>query len=91
MAIRAAHIGTGNVGRLALAELISNPAFELTGSAGPQAHPRSPQEVGAEMAEAREFGSGCLIRPAPIPPIADPDDAPEPTRPTAVFAVGSVG
>ncbi|MGY4709391.1 NAD(P)H-dependent amine dehydrogenase family protein [Mycolicibacterium sp. CBM1] len=31
MAIRVAHIGTGNVGRLALAELISNPAFELTG------------------------------------------------------------
>ncbi|HPX36154.1 MAG TPA: diacylglycerol kinase [Mycobacterium sp.] len=30
MAIRVAHIGTGNVGRLALAELISNPAFELT-------------------------------------------------------------
>lgn len=31
MAIRVAHIGTGNVGRLALSELISNPAFELTG------------------------------------------------------------
>jgi hypothetical protein len=31
MAIRVAHIGTGNVGRLALAELIENPAFELTG------------------------------------------------------------
>ncbi|BBZ76087.1 diacylglycerol kinase [Mycolicibacterium anyangense] len=31
MAIRVAHIGTGNVGRLALAELISNPGFELTG------------------------------------------------------------
>ena len=30
MAIRVAHIGTGNVGRLALAELIANPAFELT-------------------------------------------------------------
>ncbi len=30
MAIRVAHIGTGNVGRLALAELIENPAFELT-------------------------------------------------------------
>lgn len=72
MAIRAAYIGTGNVGRLALAELISNPAFELTGAAGPQAHPRSPQEVGAEMAEAREFGSGCLIRPAPIPPDRGP-------------------
>ena len=31
MAIRVAHIGTGNVGRLALSELIANPAFELTG------------------------------------------------------------
>lgn len=31
MAIRVVHIGTGNVGRLALAELIANPAFELIG------------------------------------------------------------
>jgi hypothetical protein len=31
MAIRVAHIGTGNVGRLALAGLIDNPQFELTG------------------------------------------------------------
>lgn len=31
MAIRVAHIGTGNVGRIALSELIANPAFELTG------------------------------------------------------------
>ena len=31
MTIRVVHIGTGNVGRLALAELIENPAFELTG------------------------------------------------------------
>jgi hypothetical protein len=30
MAIRVAHIGTGNVGRLALIELITNPQFELT-------------------------------------------------------------
>jgi hypothetical protein len=30
MAIRVAHIGTGNVGRPALTELITNPAFELT-------------------------------------------------------------
>ncbi|HZA09220.1 diacylglycerol kinase [Mycobacterium sp.] len=29
MAIRVAHIGTGNVGRLALIELVTNPAFEL--------------------------------------------------------------
>jgi hypothetical protein len=31
MAIRVVHLGTGNVGRLALAELIANPAFELAG------------------------------------------------------------
>ncbi len=31
MVIRVVHIGTGNVGRLALAELIANPAFELVG------------------------------------------------------------
>ncbi|MCV7343097.1 NAD(P)H-dependent amine dehydrogenase family protein [Mycolicibacterium rhodesiae] len=31
MAIRVAHIGTGNVGRMALSELIENPGFELTG------------------------------------------------------------
>jgi hypothetical protein len=31
MAIRVAHVGTGNVGGLALAELITNPRFELTG------------------------------------------------------------
>ena len=31
MVIRVVHVGTGNVGRLALAELITNPAFELVG------------------------------------------------------------
>src|SRR6185437_2871769 len=31
MAIRVAHVGTGNVGRLALIELITNPQFELAG------------------------------------------------------------
>ena len=31
MAIRVAHIGTGNVGRLALTGLLTNPQFELTG------------------------------------------------------------
>jgi hypothetical protein len=31
MAIRVAHVGTGNVGRLALTELVTNPQFELTG------------------------------------------------------------
>ena len=32
MASRVAHVGTGNVGGLALAELIANPQFELTGA-----------------------------------------------------------
>jgi 2,4-diaminopentanoate dehydrogenase len=31
MAIRVAHVGTGNVGGLALAQLITDPQFELTG------------------------------------------------------------
>ena len=31
MAIRVAHIGTGNVGRIALNHLISDPRFDLTG------------------------------------------------------------
>jgi len=31
MAIRVAHIGTGNVGRLALTQLIADPRFDLTG------------------------------------------------------------
>lgn len=43
MAIRVAHIGTGNVGRLALAELITNPAFELTGVCV-----SSPEKVGKD-------------------------------------------
>lgn len=30
MAIRVAHVGTGNVGRLALTAILSNPAYELT-------------------------------------------------------------
>jgi hypothetical protein len=31
MTVRVAHVGTGNVGRLALTELVTNPQFELTG------------------------------------------------------------
>lgn len=46
MAIRVAHIGTGNVGRLALAELVENPAFELTGVAV-----SSPDKVGKDAGE----------------------------------------
>ncbi|ORW73841.1 NAD(P)H-dependent amine dehydrogenase family protein [Mycobacterium saskatchewanense] len=43
MAIRVAHVGTGNVGRLALSELIANPAFELTGLCV-----SSPEKVGKD-------------------------------------------
>ncbi|HXA11411.1 MAG TPA: diacylglycerol kinase, partial [Mycobacterium sp.] len=43
MVIRVAHVGTGNVGRLALTELISNPAFELTGLCV-----SSPEKVGKD-------------------------------------------
>ncbi|MDT5147264.1 MAG: hypothetical protein QOC58_1909 [Mycobacterium sp.] len=43
MAIRVAHVGTGNVGRLALAELVTNPAFELTGLCV-----SSPEKVGKD-------------------------------------------
>lgn len=46
MAIRVAHIGTGNVGRLALAELVENPAFELTGVAV-----SNPDKVGRDAGE----------------------------------------
>ena len=43
MVIRVAHVGTGNVGRLALTELVSNPAFELTGLCV-----SSPEKVGKD-------------------------------------------
>ena len=43
MAIRVAHVGTGNVGRLALIELITNPGFELTGVCV-----SSPEKVGKD-------------------------------------------
>ena len=43
MAIRVAHVGTGNVGRLALTALVSNPAFELTGLCV-----SSPEKVGKD-------------------------------------------
>ena len=43
MAIRVAHVGTGNVGRLALIELIANPQFELTGVCV-----SSPEKVGKD-------------------------------------------
>jgi 2,4-diaminopentanoate dehydrogenase len=43
MVIRVAHVGTGNVGRLALSELIANPAFKLTGLCV-----SSPEKVGKD-------------------------------------------
>jgi hypothetical protein len=46
MAIRVAHVGTGNVGRLALTELVTNPAFELTGVCV-----STPAKVGKDAAE----------------------------------------
>jgi 2,4-diaminopentanoate dehydrogenase len=46
MAIRVAHVGTGNVGGLALAELITNPQFELTGVCV-----STPEKVGRDAGE----------------------------------------
>lgn len=46
MAIRVAHVGTGNVGRLALIELVTNPQFELTGL-----NVSSPEKVGRDAGE----------------------------------------
>jgi 2,4-diaminopentanoate dehydrogenase len=50
MAIRVAHVGTGNVGGLALTELIKNPAFDLTGVCV-----SSPEKVG------RDAGALCGV------------------------------
>jgi len=46
MAIRVAHVGTGNVGRLALVALLTNPAFELTGLCV-----STPEKVGRDAGE----------------------------------------
>src|ERR1700752_1393018 len=46
MAIRVAHVGTGNVGGLALAELITNAQFELTGVCV-----STPEKVGKDAGE----------------------------------------
>ncbi len=51
MAIRVVHIGTGNVGRLALAELIENPAFELIGLVV-----STPAKVGVDAGELAGLG-----------------------------------
>ena len=46
MAIRVAHVGTGNVGRLALIQLVTNPHFELTGVCV-----STPEKVGKDAGE----------------------------------------
>ena len=46
MAIRVAHVATGNVGRLALIELITNPQFELIGLCV-----SAPEKVGKDAGE----------------------------------------
>ncbi|MFF0490925.1 diacylglycerol kinase [Nocardia sp. NPDC004068] len=51
MAIRVAHIGTGNVGRLALIELITHPGYELTG-----VWVSSPDKVGRDAGELAGLG-----------------------------------
>ncbi|MGO9508020.1 MAG: diacylglycerol kinase [Mycobacterium sp.] len=56
MAIRVAHVGTGNVGRLALAELVTNPQFELTGLCV-----SSPEKVGKDAGELAAPGLGAGV------------------------------
>jgi len=51
MAIRVAHVGTGNVGRLALAGLVTNPQFELTGL-----YVSSPEKVGRDAGDLAGVG-----------------------------------
>ncbi len=52
MAIRVAHIGTGNAGRVALNQLISDPRFELTG-----VWVSSEAKVGSDAAELAGLGT----------------------------------
>ena len=56
MAIRVAHVGTGNVGRLALNELITNPQFELTGLCV-----SSPEKVGRDAGELCDVGAATGV------------------------------
>ena len=53
MAIRVAHVGTGNVGRLALTGLLTNPAYELTGVCV-----SSDAKVGKDAAELFAYATG---------------------------------
>jgi 2,4-diaminopentanoate dehydrogenase len=65
MAIRVAHIGTGNVGGLALAELITNPLFELTGVCV-----STPEKVGKDAGEL----CGVGLEPGTVAGIAADGD-----------------
>jgi 2,4-diaminopentanoate dehydrogenase len=65
MAIRVAHIGTGNVGGLALAELITNPLFELTGVCV-----STPEKVGKDAGEL----CGVGLEPGTVTGIAADGD-----------------
>lgn len=51
MAIRVAHVGTGNVGRLALTALLTNPQFELTGLCV-----STPEKVGRDAGDLAGIG-----------------------------------
>lgn len=56
MAIRVGHVGTGNVGGLALAQLITNPAFELTGVCV-----SNPDKVGRDAGELCGLGLDSTV------------------------------
>lgn len=56
MAIRVAHVGTGNVGGLALAQLITNPAYELTGVCV-----SNPEKVGRDAGELCGVGLDSAV------------------------------
>lgn len=56
MAIRVAHVGTGNVGGLALAQLITNPQFELTGVCV-----SNPDKVGRDAGELCGVGLDSAV------------------------------
>lgn len=56
MAIRVGHVGTGNVGGLALAQLITNPAYELTGVCV-----SNPEKVGRDAGELCGVGLDSAV------------------------------
>ena len=57
MAIRVAHVGTGNVGGLALAQLITDPRFELTGVCV-----STPEKVGRDAGELCGLGLDAPVK-----------------------------